>query len=275
MDTHSLPGPQLHRRCALFTLVALSLAIAMGLLAWGPLPLTASTHAYADARPLGPIAQGLNALMSLPLLLAGVWAWRALGRSDWPAALRTPWRLGSICIALAGALSTAYHASPGDVAYLAAQAAGAGAFTLLSCGFLAERVDVRFGCGQSCVAALGVVALATALSASGAMDVRPLLLLHLLPVLLIPAGTLGLPGSHTTRAHWLLMLGLYALARVCDASDGTIMRYTGHAVSGHSLMHLCVAAMAARLAYLATRPIEESAEDDGSAQASTSFSTSG
>ncbi|HET7794207.1 MAG TPA: hypothetical protein VFL64_12570 [Rhizobacter sp.] len=275
MDTASPSSTQLNRRCALFTLLALSLAIAMGLLAWGPLPLTAGTHLYADARPLGAVAHGFNALMSLPLLLAGVWGWRALSRSDWPAALRTPWRLGYLCIALAGALAAAYHVSPGDLGYLAAQAAGAGAFTLLSLGFLAERVDARFGSRQACVAALGVVALATAVSASGAMDLRPLLLLHLLPVLLIPAGALSLPGRHTTQTDWLLMLGLYAVARLCDAGDGALMRYTGHALSGHALMHLGVAAMASRLAYRASRPIEESAEDEGSTQASTSLSTSG
>ncbi|HEX3139601.1 MAG TPA: hypothetical protein VHQ87_06085, partial [Rhizobacter sp.] len=128
----------------------MSLAIAMGFLAWGPITLTPAAHLYADTRSFGGAAHGLNALLSLPLLLAGAWGWRTTGRNNWPASLQLPWRLYFACIALAGGLAAAYHVSPGDLGYLAAQAAGAGAFVLLLCAFLAERVDARFGSALAC-----------------------------------------------------------------------------------------------------------------------------
>jgi hypothetical protein len=264
---------QLNRRCALFTLLAMSTAISMGLLAWGPILLTAEAHRYADARPLGGLAHGVNALLSLPMLLAGAWGWHTVGRSAWPAALCTPWRLCFGFIALAGALSAVYHLAPDDRGYLAAQAAGAAAFVLLLCGFLAERVDARFGSSRSCVIALAVVVWATAASALGDKDLRPLLLLQVLPVLLIPAGALSLPGGHTPQRDWLLILGLYALARVCDLGDAAVMHFTGEALSGHALMHLNLAGLAGCLAYRAATASADTLAPP--AQASTSLSTSG
>lgn len=166
---------------------------------------------------------------------------------------------------------------PADV-NLAAQSVVAGAFILLLCGFLAERVDARFGSPRACAAALATVVLAAGLCAlGGVLDMRPLLLLQLLPVLLIPAGALSLPGRHTRKADWLLILGLYAAARVCDLGDTSVMRITGGAISGHALMHLCLTAVAAWLAYRASTASAavSAAGDAGLTQANTSLSTSG
>jgi hypothetical protein len=265
--------PALDRRCALFTLLAMSLAIGMGLLAWGPIPLTPGAHVHADTRSLGGVTHGANVLVSLPMLWVGVWGWRALGRSGWPAALQAPWRLCFACATLAAGLAAAYHLAPTDVGYLSAQTAGAAAFVLLLCGFLAERVDARFGSGLASAVGLGVVALAGIACALGAMDLRPLLLLQLLPVLLIPAGALSLPGERTAKTDWLLMLALYAVASACAVGDGAVMHFTGNALSGHALMHLCLAGVLARLAYRAGTAAE--AEATGIAQASTSWNTSG
>lgn len=277
VDTSSRDS-QLNRRCALFTLLALTLSIGAGLLAWGPVLLHATTHNYADARPLFGVANGASAAFSLPMLLAGAWGWRALGRSVWPASLQRPWQLYFGCITLAGGLSAAYHLAPNDFGFLLAQATAAGAFVMLLCGVLAERMDARFGTPRACAAVLATVVLATGVSSLGAAaDLRPLLMLQLLPVLLIPAGALSLRGRHTRRADWLLMLSLYALARVFDWGDAAVMRLTGGALSGHALMHLCLAGVVAWLAYRAgaatASPV--AAESGGLAQASTSLSTSG
>ncbi len=277
VDTSSRDS-QLNRRCALVTLLALTLSIGVGLLAWGPVLLHLNTHSYADARTLFGVPNGASAAFSLPMVLTGAWGWRALGRSVWPASVQRPWRLYFGCITLAGGLSAAYHLVPSDFGYLAAQATAAGAFVMLLCGVLAERMDARFGTPRACVAALAMVVLATGVSSLGAAaDMRPLLMLQLLPVLLFPAGALSLRGHHTRRADWLLMLSLYALARVFDWGDAVVMRFTGGALSGHALMHLCLAGMVAWLAYRAgtgtASPV--AAETGGLAQASTSLSTSG
>lgn len=270
----------LNRRCALFALLAMTLAIAMGLLAWGPIPPQSGTHHYADLRSLLGLAHGVNAVFCLPMLAAGIWGWRAIQRSAWPVALKTPWRWCFAGITVTAASAVAYHLVPGDRTYLVAQALVAGSFSLLLCGFLAERVHAGFGSRGACVAALGVAALAATLSSLAAStDLRPLLLLQLLPVLLIPAGALNLPGLHTRQADWLLVLGLYALARVSDLGDDSVLLATRGALSGHALMHLCMAGVAAWLAYRVSNAgatlSPEATDTGGLAQANTSLSTSG
>lgn len=274
-----IPTDTLNRRCALFALLAMTFAIAMGLLAWGPILPQSGAHQFADTRSLFGLANGVNAAFSLPMLAAGVWGWRAVQRSVWPVALQTPWRWCFACIAVTAASAVAYHLAPGERTYLVAQAAVAGSFSLLLCSFLAERVHAGFGSPLACAAAVGVAALAATLSSLAAStDLRPLLLLQLLPVLLIPAGALSLPGQHTRQADWLLVLGLYALARVSDLSDDSVLLATGGALSGHALMHLCMAGVAAWLAYRisgAATTSADAADDGGLAQANTSLSTSG
>ncbi|MBT9527392.1 MAG: hypothetical protein IV105_19225 [Rhizobacter sp.] len=274
-----LPTDALNRRCALFALLAMTFAIAMGLLAWGPIVPLSGAHHYADMRSLFGLAHGVNAAFCLPMLAAGVWGWRAVLRSAWPAALQTPWRWCFACIAVTAGSAVAYHLAPGDRAYLIAQAAVAGSFGLLLCSFLAERVHAGFGSPRACATALGVAALAASLSSLAAgTDLRPLLLLQLLPVLLIPAGALSLPGRYTRQTDWLLVLGLYALARVSDLSDDSVLLATGGAISGHALMHLCMASVTAWFAYRisgAATASADAADDGGLAQANTSLSTSG
>lgn len=259
----------------------MTLSIGMGMLAWGPIVLAHSAHSHADARTFVGVAHGVNVMLSLPMLLAGVWGWHALGRSPWPVVVRPPWRWFFGFVALSAGMATLYHSAPSELGYLAAQAMAAGAFVMLLCGALAERVDARFGSARACsvaLAAVGMAAAASALSTSwlGQMDMRPILLLQLLPVLLIPAGALGLPGLCTTRTDWMLMLGLYAAARLCDLGDAAVMRFTG-AISGHALMHLCLAGAVGWLAYRASTAAAPAGpvESEGLAQANTSLITSG
>jgi hypothetical protein len=266
------PSEALNRRCALFALLAMTLGIAMGLLAWGPIVLQPDAHDYADLRSLFGLTNGVNAAFCLPMLAAGVWGWRAVTRSDWPSPLKTPWRWCFACIAITAGSAVAYHMAPGDRSYLLAQAAAAGSSGLLLCGFLAERVHARFGSRRVCAIALAVAGLAATLSwLAASTDLRPLLLLQLLPVLLIPAGGLSLPGRYTRKADWLLILGLYALARVSDLGDVSVLLATGGLISGHALMHLCMAGVGAWLAYR----VGAATQNVGLVQANTSLSTSG
>jgi hypothetical protein len=259
----------------------MTLSIGMGLLAWGPIVPPQGAHGHADMRTIFGMAHGVTVMLSLPMMLAGAWGWHVLSRSHWPVAVRTPWRWFFGFVTLAAGLAAVYHLAPGDLGYLAAQVTAAGAFVMLLCGALAERVDARFGSTRACSVALATVGVAATASALGTPwlgqpDLRPILLLQLLPVLLIPAGALGLPGVCTRRRDWMLMLGLYATARVCDLGDAAVMRLTG-ALSGHALMHLCLAGVAG---WLADRASAASAptdpvENEDLAQATTSLITSG
>ena len=248
-------SPRMSQWCTLALLLAMTLSLAVGLLAWGPVQLDGADHLYADQRLLLGLPNAVNTLACLPLIAAGLWGMRATLRSHWPAALRAPW-LGFFALVTAVSVnSVAYHVAPSDLGHAMSELFAAGAFTLLLLGFLAERAHPAFGSRLPVAAGLGAAALAGLYWAagqwsSGQGDLRVLLLLQCLPILLIPAGALTLPGPHTTTADWLWMLCLYTAARLAGLGDAALFDATGW-ISGHTLMHLLLAAVAWRLAYRA------------------------
>ncbi len=267
----------LGRRCALSILAALVLALLAGLLAWGPIPLDAAAHAYADVRAWHRLPNAGNVLACLPLLCVAAWGWSATRASRWGDELRRPWSGFHLGAASTAVLAAVYHVAPNDTAYLLAHATSAAAFVLLCAGVLAERVDARFGSAPAMIGAALLVAVALALTLLGTLfgagiDLRPLVMLEALPVLLIPAGALGLRGAHTRTADWMVMLAAYAAAKAFDLADAAVLQATGW-IGGHALMHLGMAAVAGWLAYCAADARAESAGPETRRQ--TSLNTSG
>jgi hypothetical protein len=248
-------GP-MGRRCALALLVALAAGMAAGLLAWGPVRLTPAEHHYADLRSWGELPNALNVLACLPLLAAAGWGVVTTWRSAWGDEVRFPW-VGFHGFAALSALGSAiYHAAPTDGGYLAAHGATSGAFVMLTAGVLAERVHRGFGSWRGLAAAVLLIVVGTAWAAGGdgtqgGADLRPLLLLQVLPVLLIPAGAAWLPGAYTQPRDWLVMLATYGLAKLLDLADAALLAATGW-LSGHTAMHLALAGVALWMAYRAS-----------------------
>lgn len=247
-------GP-MGRRCALALLVALAAGVAAGLLAWGPVRLGPAAHAYADERAWAGLPHALNVLACLPLFIAACAGVFTTWRSAWGDEVRRPWMAFHAFAALSALGSAVYHASPSDAAYLLAHGATSGAFVMLTAGALAERVHRSFGAWRGLAAAAlllllcGALVAASHLAGDGA-DVRPMLLLQVLPVLLIPAGAAWLPGCYTLGRDWLVVLATYGLAKLLDLGDAAVLQATG-GLSGHTAMHLALAGVAAWIAYRA------------------------
>ena len=123
---------------------------------------------------------------------------------------------------------------------------------LLALGVLAERVDRRFGSAAVFVGVAGVTGLTVAAMLGGnrraAIDLRPLMPFEVIPVLLIVAATVGRPGTFTRASTWVLILALYAAAKLFEASDAMIFQASG-VISGHSLTHLSLALAVGCMAY--------------------------
>ena len=270
-------SPVLLRGCATVLLVSMALAVAAGLAAWGPLTVSPHDHHYAAARGWASAAGVFQALACVPMAVAAAVGMRLVRRSTWPASAARPWQAFMV---LAGGLSigsAGYHLLPNDTAYVLVHTLGAGAFVSLLLGFLAERVDSRCGSARSVAVGLLVAAGAGAYWAIGEWthgrgDLRAVLFLQCIPVLLIPAGALSLPGKITTTSDWMWMLGLYVVARAAAVLDESVLTALGW-ITGHSLMHLLLTGIILRLAYRATR---SPAIDAGSASAHsrTSLNTS-
>jgi len=250
-------SPRMSQGCALVLLLAMTLAMAAGMLAWGPITLTPADHAYADQRAWAGIPSAFNTLSCLPLLGVSAWGALAVWHRRWAASMRGPWfGFFAMCGAMATA-SLAQHLAPNDSLYATAHGFGAAAFIMLGLAFMAERIDALFGTRPSIAAGMGVAACATAWWfigqwSSGQGDLRPLFFFESLPLLLIPAGALSLRGVHTTAGDWFATLVLYLLARTAGFGDSLIFGWTAGSVSGHALMHLLLAVSAACLAYRAS-----------------------
>lgn len=265
---------QLGRRCVLVLFAAMTIALLTGLLAWGPVPLGPRAHDYADLRRWFGLPNAANLIASLALLPAALYGVFATRSSGWPVALRRPW-LGFHASAIAaGMLAAAYHLAPTDTVYVLANTALSAACALLTAALLAERVDPRFGSP----AAVGLVCALVAAAAgwvawTGASDLRPFIMIDVLPVLLVPTGALGLPGGHLRSTDWTAVLVAYAAARLADIGDAAILAATGW-ISGHALMHLGLAFVAGWLAYCAARA-GAGVDPDAVAQRQTSLNTAG
>jgi len=218
---------------ALVMLSAMMLAMAVGMMAWGPIHLP---HRTADG-PAGLVSRGtLDALACVPLLSAGVWGMASLQRSHCPASLRRPCTAFFALVSLLALSSAAYHLEPSDPGNALNRAFAVGATAMLVLAFLAERVDTLFGSGPAVLAAGGLVA-------SGALwwfagewahghgDLRALLFLEYLPVLLVPAGALRLPGRFTRASDWLALLGLYGIALAARWADHAVLAAI-HSIDG-------------------------------------------
>jgi len=245
----------LTKRCTLVLLLSMAMALAAGLVAWGPVPLTAADHAYAGALAWRGLPHALTVLACVPMCMVCIWGLNNVLQAGWPAHLVRPWVGFYGAAFLMSATAGLYHIDPDNFGYALSNAFAAAGFMQLLLAFSAERLDARFGSPAAIAAGLGLAVACGAWWLAGEMlggggDLRGLLLLQALPALLIPAGALRLGGSHTRGADWLWALGLYAVGRLLEMADAPVLAATG-LLGGHAAMHLVLAGGTGWLAYRA------------------------
>lgn len=256
MVAHSAPldSSALTRRSTVALLGAMAVATVMGLLAWGPVGLSGDAHRYADTRSWAGVPHAVNVLTHLPLLPLGLWGLWRLARLRGHEALRPAWALFFVCQILATLGGMAYHWSPDDAMFVWDQMPKSAACALMSCAFLAERVDERWGrpgvlAGALVWSAMGGVWWLVSLRWQGTGDLRPLLWLEFMPTLLVATGAWTLPGRLLTRGDWARSLLSFVVAQAVDLADAGIWQASGERLSGHSVRHLALAACVGWIAY--------------------------
>lgn len=244
-------------------LMILALAALAALWLHGPIIQSAHYHAFADARAWGFLPNAANVLSNLPFLLAGGWALWVLARVTEGGPALHAWRLFAAALVFTGVGSSVYHWTPSADTLALDRLPIAWACTSLLAGFLAERVNPRWG--HPAVLA-GVLVFATFSVASwwlGARmgtggDLRWYAAVQFMPMLLVPAAlVLRVPRTHADAIpgrDWFAVLALYAGAKLAEMADALLMQWLA-VMSGHTLKHLLAAAAAVWLLRAVLRPI--------------------
>lgn len=253
-----LPLTPIQRRLGLWGAFALavwlfSVVFGAGLLAHSGLALNAHGHAhvyahghpFVDARSWLGLPNAMDVLSNLPLLIAGIWGLRGLGKAqpgEMPAHSREALSVFFWGLALAGVGSSMYHWAPAAQTLVWDRLGMAVTFA----GALGLAMGERVSPWAARPVVLGVLALGCVSAA------LPLVEGNVLPWVVVQFGGMGFLVWASLRRPLLGALGvslggliaLYALAKAFELGDATVFHATGDLISGHSLKHL-IAALAA------------------------------
>jgi hypothetical protein len=238
------------------TIPLTALAAALAALAFlaPPLAQPLSYHDFADRRACLGLPNCLDTASNVLFLLAGAWGlYVLLGAKFRPVFIdpreRRPYALFFFSVVLIGLASAYYHLSPDNAGLAWDRAAMALAFMAWLSAVIAERVGVRAGLAllvPLCAIGLAAVVYWYWSETQGAGDLRPWLLVQLMPILLVPLLLWLHPPRYSHGRVALAVVGLYLVALLFDLGDRAVFAFTGGIVGGHALKH-AVAALAAWL----------------------------
>lgn len=144
--------------------------------------------------------------------------------------------------------SAYYHWSPTNATLVWDRLPMTIAFVCIFAVMLEERVGD--GLGERTLTPLIIVGFASVVYWHYTDDLRPYILVQGLPLLAMPVMIIFYPPYYTHTDLLLVGLGLYALAKLCEAKDAQIFSATSNTVSGHTLKHLLASVIPFTSAYM-------------------------
>lgn len=224
-----------------------------------PIAQPLSYHDFADRRACFGLPNCLDVASNAGLVLAGAYGLYCLrflsgaaGRRAFiDARERWPYALFFFAVVLIGFASAWYHLVPDNGRLVWDRAAMALAFMAWFAALLAERVGVKAGLAllpPLAAAGLGAVVYWAWSEARGAGDLRPWLLIQLMPIVLVPLLLWLYPPRYSRGRDMLAVIGLYLIALLLDFGDRAVFALTDGTVGGHALKHAAAALAAWRVA---------------------------
>lgn len=233
-------------------LAMLAAALAALIFLAPPVAQPLSYHDFADRRTCFGLPNCLDTASNVFFVLAGAYGLRFLAGATRRRAFIDvrevrPYAVFFFAVILIGCASAWYHLAPDNARLAWDRAAMALAFMAWFAALLAERVGVKAGLAllpPLVAAGLSAVLYWAWSEARGADDLRPWLLIQILPIVLVPMLLRLYPPRYSHGRDMLAVIGLYLLALLLDLGDRTVFALTGGFVGGHALKH-AVAALAA------------------------------
>lgn len=222
------------------------------LLIHGPIDQIAHYHAFADRRAWFGIANAADVLSNLGFGIVGVLGMHLLWRNRFDRA-RQPGLAGYglffVALFLTAFGSSWYHLAPDNARLVWDRLPIA-----LACGGLLAAVwRETTGSGRWLSLWLAIIAVASVAwwrytDLQGMGDLRPYLLIQLLPLVLIPLLQYQARRPLSERMAFGVAIGLYVVAKLFELTDHAVLEAVG-VISGHTLKHLFASLAAAVLAW--------------------------
>ena len=232
-------------------LVALAAAAVVAAAVLPPVAQDPAYHRMADERRLWGVPNALNVLSNAAFVAIGAAGLAVLGRRCPDRGPRfVDARERGAYVILFGALvllglgSAYYHLAPDNHRLLWDRLPLASALMALFDAAIAERVGA--GAGLALLLPLQALGLGSVLwwyagELRDQGDLRLYGLVQFFPLFAIPLLALLFPARYTRSGDWLVLVGLYLVAKLFEVLDGPILG-AGGLVSGHTLKHLMAAA---------------------------------
>jgi len=231
----------------------------------GPIPQMAGYNDFANQCSWLGLPHAENVLTNLPFLLLGIWGlWRMRHFSIKSKIEQLAWFGFFVGVTLTALGSAYYHLAPDNYRLMWDRLPITFSFMCLFTAVLAERISERF----AAISFLPMVLYSSATviywyltETRGVGDMRPYIMVQLVPILLMPL-MITLYAPRYTRGWMLLMVVLwYLLAKVFEGFDGVIYQWNGH-ISGHGIKHLLAAMACAQVIWMLEKrkPLKEGSE---------------
>ncbi|PPD89861.1 hypothetical protein GOBAR_DD13208 [Gossypium barbadense] len=213
------------------------------------IPQSQEYHNFADQREFFGIPNTLNVISNFPFLVIGVIGLvLCFYKNYFKFSLQGElwgWTCFFIGVAAVGVGSSYYHLDPNDARLVWDRLPMTIAFTSIMAIFIIERIDEQKGT-ISIIPLLLAGVLGCVFPYDGSFnrffdDLRPYAVVQFVPCIVIPLMAILLPPMYTHSTYWLWAAAFYLLAKVEEAEDKVIYKWTHHIVSGHTLKHLCAA----------------------------------
>ncbi|KAK8625000.1 hypothetical protein V6N13_089883 [Hibiscus sabdariffa] len=223
------------------------------------IPQPQEYHDFADQREFFGIPNTLNVVSNFPFLVIGVIGLvLCFYKNYFKLSLQGElwgWTGFFIGVAAVGVGSSYYHLNPDDARLVWDRLPMTIAFTSIMAIFIIERIDEQKGTVS--IIPLLLAGVISILYWRLFDDLRPYAIVQFVPCIVIPLMAILLPPMYTHSTYWLWAAGFYLLAKIGEAMDKVIYKWTHQIVSGHTLKHLCAAMVPVFLTLmLAKRTVE-------------------
>jgi hypothetical protein len=226
-----------------------TILLAGAALLYGPIGQLADYHHFADQAWLWGMPHAADVLSNLGFALVALWGWRQLAVARGDSRMACGW--AGYRLFLAGLLLTAfgsayYHLAPDNARLVWDRLPIALACAGLLAGVAGDcrQQSSRHATSWLALAAVASVAWWHFTEQAGAGDLRPYLLLQVLPIVLIPLWQGLYRVSRSERWTFVVGMLIYGAAKFAELYDHEIAAALG-VVSGHTLKHLLATASAA------------------------------